>query len=387
MAGTSLRVHAVALTPGSTDATLPALRRALTGDGPALALVDAAPGGPPASVVDMLAPDAPVDRDDVAVVVATSGSTGAPKGVLLTGAALRASAAAAHDRLGGSGRWLLALSPARAGGLQVLVRSLLAETAPVTMPGPFTAEAFAAATASMGSGPRYTALVPTQLRRVLDAGGAAVDALASFDAIVLGGAAAPAALRRRADAAGVRVVPSYGMTETCGGCVYAGRPLEGVSVRLAQDGRIAVGGATVFAGYRLRPDLTAAALVDGWHLTQDRGRLDADGRLEVLGRLDDVAVSGGVNVPLAAVEEALADLPELADVAVVGVSDEIWGERVVAYVVPRPGRPAPSLAAVRDHVGATLPRTYAPREVVVVDALPTLPSGKVDRLTLRAGPL
>ena len=372
--------------PAGVADLLAALRAALDGDGPTIAPVAAGPEGDQIRAV--LQVDVPVERDDIAVVLPTSGSSGEPKGALLPASALLHSARATLDRLGGPGRWVLALPPTRVAGLQVLVRSLVAGTVPVAMGGRFTPEAFRAATDELAvepaGGRRYTALVPTQLVRLLDAGPSAVAALVSYDAVLVGGGASPAGLVERARAAGVEVVTTYGMTETCGGCVYSGRPLDGVSVDLEPaSGRVRIGGPVVFAGYRLRPDLTARALADGWHVTEDLGRWDATGALEILGRVDDMAVSGGVNVPLLAVEHAVASFPGIAEAAAVGVPDPEWGARVVAYVVLRPGASSPVLADVRAHVAAAHPRAYAPRELVVVDALPVLPSGKLDRLALR----
>lgn len=394
----------------AVDSVTDALRRALSGDGPALAPVDPSPAAAPTSsdvpgsghIWPSASEPVPsvmfgnpddrgeagrdvVERDDVAVVLPTSGSTGAPNGVLLTADALWHSARATHARLGGPGRWLLALPPTRVAGLMVLVRSLDAGRAPVVLADKLTGDAFAAATARLGDdSPRYTSLVPTQLSRLLDAGGAARAALASYDAVLIGGAATSPALYDRAAEAGVRIVCTYGMTETCGGCVYDGYPLDGVRLRIDADGRVNIAGPTVFAGYHKRPDLTAERLVDGWHVTADLGELEPDGRLRVLGRVDDVVVSGGVNVPLPAVERCLAVLPQVAEAVAVGVPDPEWGERVVAYLVPRPGADPVTLEQARDHVAAHHPRAYAPREIIVVSELPTLPSGKPDRLRLRA---
>src|SRR5690606_26895424 len=199
------------------------------------------------------------------------------------------SARATHARLGGPGRWLLATPPVYIGGLQVLVRSHLAGTTPVVLDTSqgFRPEAFEEAAREVFSspGPHYTALVPTQLARLLDAGGAGAE---GFDAIVLGGAALPDELRRRAERAGVSVVPSYGMSETASGCVYDGVPLDGVAVRLGDKDRIEVSGAVLAHGYRLDPEQTATSFVDGWFRTNDIGRLSADGRLTVLGRIDDM---------------------------------------------------------------------------------------------------
>lgn len=318
--------------------------------------------------------------------MATSGSTGRPKGAQLPAAALLHSAHATHARLGGPGTWLLALPLGHIAGIQVLVRSIAAGTAPaaVDLDGGFTPAAFVAGAAALPvTGRRYTALVPTQLRRLLDGGGAAVDALAGFNGIVLGGQAASAALLSEAAGAGATVFPSYGMSESCGGCVYAGRPLDGVRVDVGDDGRIRLGGPVVFTGYRLEPALTARALERGadgtrWHVTNDLGRLN-DGVLTVLGRADDMILTGGENVAPAEVETALAGHPLVGEVAVAGRPDPEWGQAVVAVVVPRdPARP-PTLADLRGHAGDTLPAYALPRELVIRSELPLLASGKVDR--------
>lgn len=338
------------------------LAAALDGTGPAL-LTDPSP-----RVVAALRPEEGVD-DDVAVVVPTSGSTGAPKGVLLTADALLASARATAERLGDVGRWLLAIPPTHVGGLQVLVRSLVAGLEPVVLPaGPFTPEAFAAV-----HGCRATSLVPTQLLRLL-AAPEAVAALRSYDVVLLGGAAAPAALLERARDAGVRVVTTYGMSETSGGCVYDGRPLPGVQVQAGE--RVRLSGPTLAKGYR---DGSPLVDLDGWFTTGDVG--DWDGEVLVVhGRADDVVVTGGEKVAPAAVEAVLAEHPSVVEAAVVGAPDAEWGQRVVALVVLR----APlTLEQARDHVASRLGRAAAPREVRHVDALPLLASGKVDRGAVR----
>jgi len=207
--------------------------------------------------------------------------------------------------------------------------------------------------------------------------------LRGFDTVLLGGAAAPPALLEQARAAGVRVVPTYGMSETGGGCVYAGTALTGVQVEV-DDGLVRLAGPTLAAGYRLRPDLTAEAFVGGWFVTGDLGRLRPDGRLEVLGRADDVIVTGGEKVAPAAVEAALAEHPAVAEVAVAGVPDPEWGARVMAAVVLRVGASL-TLAQAREHVAARLGRVAAPRELRLLTALARLPSGKVDLLALVDG--
>ena len=261
--------------PGVGALTLrPALAAALAGDGPALVPYPAGSPAPELPVVD------PAGLPDgLALVVGTSGSTGTPKRALLTAPALRASARATHERLGGPGQWLLAMPAHHVAGLQVLVRSVVAGTEPraVDTSAGFTVDAFAAATASLDAAvPRhYTALVPTQLVRLLqDPRGRA--ALQRYDAVLLGGAAAPSALLATAEAAGVRVLTTYGMSETAGGCVYDGEPLACSRVRIETDGRILLGGDTLASGYLGRADLTEAVFVhdaDGrrWFRTDDEG--------------------------------------------------------------------------------------------------------------------
>ena len=361
-----------------------ALSAALDGTGPAVLPVPDGVEGERLRAA--LRPDQSAE-EGVALVVPTSGSTGDPKGVLLTAAALAASAAATERRLGGPGRWLLALPVTHVAGLQVVLRALRAGSAPV--PAGSDAADFAAATAALGPGRRFTSLVPTQLRRLLDAGSATLDALRSYTAVLLGGAAAPAGLVATARAAGVPVVVTYGMSETCGGCVYDGVPLDGVSVDLVGGDRITIGGPVLAAGYRLRPELSRRVFAGGRFVTGDAGRLAggrlAGGRLTVLGRADDVLVTGGEKVAPAAVADALAEHPAVAEAAVVGVADPDWGQRVVAVVVLRAGAGL-TLAEARRQVAGRVSRAAAPRELRVVDALPLLASGKLDRRALLREP-
>lgn len=309
--------------------------------------------------------------DDLAVVVTTSGSTGAPKCVELTHGALRSSALAGLDRIGGTAddRWLACIPLHHVAGLLILVRSRLLGTEPVIHAG-FSVERVVAEDAAT-----HVSLVPTMLTRLLD-GGADV---ARFDRILLGGAAASPHLLERAAEAGARVVVTYGSTETSGGCVYDGRPLAGVDVRLGRQDRIEISGPVLMRGYRGRPDLTAQVLRDGWFLTEDVGRWRDDGRLEVLGRADDIIISGGHNVPAQAVAALLREHPGVADAAVTGRADDEWGEIAVAHVVPSDPSSPPGIDELRRFVGERTDPHHAPRELRIVDELPRTDLGKLRR--------
>jgi O-succinylbenzoic acid--CoA ligase len=326
--------------------------------------------------------------DEIALVVSTSGTTGTPKGAMLTSAALIAGASATHDRLGGPGRWLLALPAHHIAGMQILVRSVLAGTVPVEMDitGGFEATELPRAVSELGSGRRFASLVANQLAKAL-ADPAAADALAGLDAVLLGGGPAPRPVLDAAEQAGITVVRTYGSSETAGGCVYDGVPLDGVEVRIDEagpdaHGRIVIGGSTLASGYRNPPDPDPFA-EPGWFRTDDIGAFDDAGRLTVLGRADDAISTGGLTVMPSVVESVLVRHPGVAECAVFGVPDDLLGQRVVAAVVPATPSSAPALEELRDFVADLLDRTAAPREVVVVTELPRLGIGKVDRRALR----
>ncbi len=352
---------------------MPALERVLEGRDPAL--VALAPHDDRASAA--LRVGEAID-DDVALVVTTSGTTGAPKGALLTAAALTASATATHDRLGGPGSWLLALPPHHIAGVQVLVRSLLAGTIPVELDvsAGFDVTELPGAIRRLGPGRRYASLVAAQLAKALT-DPAATAALAALDAVLLGGGPAPPPVLDAAAAAGIPVIRTYGMSETAGGCVYDGVPLAGVRLRL-RDGRIVLGGATLAKGYRnpVDPDPFAEP---GWFRTDDLGVVNDAGVLTVLGRADDAISTGGLTVLPQPVEEALCTHPAVSECAVFGVADDRLGQRVVAAIVVSDDCPPPTLDGLRAHVARTLDATAAPRELHVVDALPRRGIGKVDR--------
>jgi O-succinylbenzoic acid--CoA ligase len=173
------------------------------------------------------------------------------------------------------------------------------------------------------------------------------------------------------------------MSETCGGCVYDGFPLEGVTVATGGDGRIRFRGPVLFSGYRLRPDLTAAALDGGWFVTSDLGVIDASGRVTVRGRADDVINTGGEKVVAGEVASVLETCPGVREAVVIGRPDPEWGERVTAVIVPANSAQPPTLDLLSRHVRERLPRYAAPRELVLLDSMPMLSSGKPDLEALR----
>lgn len=372
----SRTLHAVVLPPGPLLAHR--LEAALDGSGPAICPLS--PGLPePAlrAIIDVLAPaavetpDGTVRHDsgrptEAAVLIATSGSTGQPKIVELSAEALTRSATATLQRVGATpgDRWLCCLPTDHIAGIQVLTRSIVAGTTPVIH------ERFSAA-AALSSGVQHISVVPTQLRRMLD------HDLSGFSSILLGGAAAPPDLLASARAAGGRVLTTYGMSEACGGCVYDGVPLDGVSAAVGDDGRIRLAGPVLFSGYRLRPDLTAAVLDGDWFVTSDLGVIE-NGALRVRGRADDVINTGGEKVVAGEVEHLLRTHPAVEDVVVVGRPDPEWGELVTAVVVG-----SVTLDELRDHVRTALPAHAAPRAVELVAEIPLLASGKPDRVRLR----
>lgn len=383
MSGPSLRALPV---PAGTSAleVVHDLRRSLDGSGPALAPY-AANGSRP-SIPDDVGGLPP----GLALAVGTSGSTGRPKLAMLTRTALRASADATHARLGGPGQWLLAMPAHHIAGIQVLVRSLVADTEPVAMDldGGFTAAAFARATDEISSGATaYTAIVPTQLVRLL-ASADGRQALTRYAAVLVGGAATPHGLLADAKGAGVRVVTTYGMSETAGGCVYNGHTLDVSLVQLEDDGRIRLGGATLATGYLGEPELTAAAFVEGpegtpWFRTDDVGHLDVLGALVVEGRIDDLINTGGVKVSPGLVEEALTGLDAVAEAVVVGSPDPDWGQVVSAAIVVTRGSPPPTLDDVRDRLRGILPDHALPRRLATLPEIPRRGPGKHDRVAVR----
>ena len=311
--------------------------------------------------------------DGVAVVIPTSGASGRPKGVELSHEALDWSARAYAERLGTEPgeRWLNCLPLSHIGGLGILVRSRLGGTEPVIHdrfdPGAVAAE----------KETTLISLVPTTLVRLMDAG---VD-LSRYSAVLVGGAGLPAAIKDRARIAGIRLVHTYGLTETCGGCNFDGVPLEGAEFRVA-DELIQVRGPMLMTGYRRDPELTAEALQGGWLHTSDRGRIDSRGVLEVFGRADDLIVTGGEKVSAVEVENLLQTHPLVADAAVAGVDDYRWGQAVAALIVPR-GTSVPTLRELKRFLSGRLAAFKAPKRILIVDEVPRTASGKVRRQAVR----
>ncbi len=341
-------------------------------------------------------------------ILPTSGSTGAPKRVRVSTRALLASADATAERLGGQGQWLAALSAQHIGGLQVWVRSVRSGIRPVHLPakGGFSSESFAAATARLRTDIScYVALVPTQVHRLL-AAEEGLTALARFDRVLIGGAALPAREGVALTEHGVRWTHTYGMTETSGGCIYDGLPLDGVTVRVegaaddpnySRPGRLIISGTILATEYVDRPDLNSLAFVTGAgqqrFRTADVGRYDpATGRWSILGRTDRVINTGGHKVHPDAVSAALTTLDAVAAASVVGVADAQWGTRVVAMVVPRSSAEAPADADllcaptewVRAHLRGALASYALPQNVLLTQQLPLGPGGKVNERAVQA---
>jgi o-succinylbenzoate---CoA ligase len=379
-------LHAVVLS-GVADAKrlIEPLARALDGTGPAILPLDA--GLPAARLRQLLGafdPNVVIGPDgeargrsgerktaaDTAVIIGTSGTTGEPKGVELSATALSHSARASLARIGArSGeRWLCCLPVTHVAGLQVLVRSLQSDTEPAVA-------AAASVRALSESGCSQLSVVPTQLARLLEANGGA-SALAAFSSVLVGGASPPTGLLERARAAGVRAVTTYGMSETCGGCVYDGVPLDGVSVRADSAGLLRIRGPVLMNRYHGGPDLGAE------FVTSDLGYL-RDGRVVVRGRADDVINTGGYKVVPGEVAAVLASCPGVREVVVVGRPDPEWGERVTAVVVPDDPSDPPGLELLRIHVRGRLPRYACPSEIVLTQAIPVLASGKPDLASLK----
>lgn len=302
--------------------------------------------------------------DGVAAVLTTSGSTGAGKHVMVTKDALLAAAEASNTVLGAM-NWTCALPTGYIAGLMTLVRAQVAGTRVQRVRADLS-------DLSVLPGSNAISLVATQLHRALHVP-TVVATLRRFDAILIGGSAVAASLLDRARCAGLTLIQTYGMTETCGGCVYDSHPLPGVQIRIAA-GRILLSGPQLFSGYLADPQTTAQVLREGWFITSDRGELD-DGRLSVTGRVDSVVITGGVNVDLDQAQRRIDEIGAAA--ALVGVPDPEWGHRIV--LVAEPGR---SLTQWRSELADRLAPPALPKALVTVAKLPVTERGKLDRVRL-----
>lgn len=352
-----------------------------------------------------------------ALVVATSGSTGQPKKIVLSAGALRASARATSTVTGtGSAQWLLALPIHYVAGAQVLARSVLAGTRPVLTHSisegtSFGARDFVDSTELLTARERLVSLVPTQLHRLLETPDAAlrqaaVDALRSFSAVLLGGAPASAQLIAIARELKLPIIRTYGSAETAGGCVYEGTPLPGVRVQIepAEDtgapGRIWLGGPTIASGYAQDPQRTAANFFTDsngtrWYRTDDLGSFDtATGRLTVQGRSDDVLISGGIKTSARQVAAALESHPQVQEALVFGLPDPRWGQAIAAAVTlagtGERSKTAPSHrpetldSELTEWVAHQLGPASAPKLIEFFpQGFPTLSTGKPDRKTVK----
>jgi O-succinylbenzoic acid--CoA ligase len=316
----------------------------------------------------------PVEEGD-AVVVATSGTTGEPKGAVHThrGIEHAAFATTLGSRVEPGSRWLACLPLSHVGGLSVVTRALLAGTDLVVHPG-FDVDAVAAARAE---GATHVSLVPTALARIDPTG---------WRTILLGGSAIPADRPPN-------TIATYGMTETFGGVVYDGQALGGTVVRitdgagrelqLGEVGTIELRSPALLRAYRDGADPVGP---DGWYRTGDVGFVDpVEQRLHVQGRGDDLIITGGEKVWPVQVEGVLEGAPGVREVAVAGVADAEWGQRVVAFVVPEVAAEPPTLDQLRELARAALPVAAAPKELRLVDSLPRTGLGKIRRSSLPLG--
>ena len=322
-----------------------ALQKALTSDGPAL-------GCGPIHSTSV--------RSDISLLVATSGSTGSPKEIGITSAALLASANASNKYLGAvrGSTWSLLLPLTHIAGINVLVRAMQLETAPIDLRN------------HVGEYPHadFTAIVPTQLFNALNENSDLLAHLKGAKAVLVGGAALSQELRAQGIAAGINIVTTYGMSETSGGCVYNAEPLDGVAFELTENGQIKISG----------PVLADVKKENGWFVTQDLGKI-VDGKLQVIGRVDDVIISGGENISLSAVESEINKKFPNLQVAAFATSDSKWGQ--VLHVAAQTNDESIK-EQIMNLVAQSIGNYAKPKSIVLVDKLPLIGVGKVDRISL-----
>ena len=376
--------------PAGIDALIEPLRAALDGRGPAIAPVPVTSVTVSDDYVGRLLralrpddPDAPLEFDDIAVVLATSGSTGDPRGVLHTAASLTAMTDAVQG--GARPQWIVALPVTSMGGFNVLIRALASDHSPIALASiggaqPFTPADFAAAVERAQTDDIRVSLVAAQVRRLLgdDAG---IEALRTCREVLVGAGPTPDSLVETARALGITLTRTYGATETAGGCVFEGRPLPGVTVRIedGDPGHVVIDGPMLARGYRCDPVRTAAQFTPTGYRTMDLGTM-RDGLLTLHGRIDDVIAINGINVSPGAVERVIAECPDVAGAAIIvlpGTEPEL-----AAIVVVREAQPAGLRERLMADVERELGRIAVPRRFATVAQLPLLPNGKLDRARL-----
>jgi O-succinylbenzoic acid--CoA ligase len=377
---------------------LPALAAALDASGPAIAPIPTVSTAMSSDYVMALlkavqadANSIPLESDDVAVVMATSGSTGEPRGVLLSASALMALSDAVNG--GGRPQWIAALPVTSMGGMNVLVRALAAGREPIALPSiggarPFLAEDFgrAVALASAITDDIRVSLVPAQVARLLsdDIG---IGALRECATILVGGGPTRPSLHAAAQDLGIGLTTTYGATETAGGCVFNRRPLPGVGVTSSAEsasdpGILTITGPTIALGYRADVEATATRFTPAGFVTSDLGYVREDGTVMVIGRADDIVIINGVNVSPAAVDRVIADLPDVVAVATVVVPSTDGEPRLFAFLEVRDAAGSVD-DSVREAVHVALGRVAIP-VIRHVPRLPHLPNGKVDRRALQS---
>lgn len=299
-------------------------------------------------------------RSDISILVATSGSTGTPKEIALTASALLASAAASNKYLKAAkgDTWSLLLPLTHIAGINVLMRAKQLGTEPLDLRN------------HVGEYPHadFTAIVPTQLFNALTENPALLKHLQGAKAVLVGGASLSEELRAQGVAAGINIITTYGMSETCGGCVYDGVALDGVAFEITTDGRIKISG----------PILADVKKENGWFVTQDLGKI-VDGKLQVIGRSDDVIISGGENISLSAIEAAInKEYPDLL-VAAFATPDSKWGQALHIAVQSQDENIKSELSEVLVN---SIGKHVKPKSVLLLDKLPQIGVGKVDRISL-----
>jgi O-succinylbenzoic acid--CoA ligase len=331
------------------------------------ALARALSGGPTVALTTISRE--PVN-ENIALLIETGGSTGMPKVVALSAAAMRASAQLSNKVLGATkgDRWALTLPLHHIAGINQILRSIELESDPVA------------------TGGEFISVVPTLLYRALNNHDETLEQLRGARKVLIGGAAVSRELLEVGKSAGIPLVTSYGMTEMCGGCVYDGAPLPSVEVKMFDGGKIALKGPMCAQGYLNDEAETLKSFVDGWFITSDEGEITSDGKLIVRGRTDDVIISGGEKISPTAVTQLLRSRFPRTEIYVLGIPDSEWGQslRVVMALSDEIARV--TLSEIREIVGANLSKVAAPRSLLLLSDIPTRANGKIDLRQLASAP-